>query len=41
MSLFGKKHGRGILIFEDGAYYDGDFKDDRMTGKGILYYREG
>jgi hypothetical protein len=39
--LNGKKHGKGKLLFEDGAYYDGEFKEDKMNGRGILYYSEG
>lgn len=27
-------------MFEDGAYYEGEFKDDKMNGKGVLYYAE-
>ena len=41
MTLNGKKHGPGKLIFEDEAYYEGEFRDDKMTGKGILYYCAG
>jgi len=25
-------------MFEDGAYYDGQFQQDKMSGKGVLYY---
>ncbi len=25
-------------MFEDGAYYEGEFIDDKMNGKGVLYY---
>lgn len=25
-------------MFEDGAYYEGEFKDDKMNGKGVLFY---
>jgi hypothetical protein len=34
----GVKEGHGKLIYSDGAYYEGDFKNDRMEGKGTLYY---
>lgn len=41
MTLNGKKHGHGKLIFEDAAYYEGQFKQDKMNGKGTLYYEVG
>jgi hypothetical protein len=25
-------------MFEDGAYYEGQFQEDKMTGRGVLYY---
>ena len=31
----GKKQGKGKLIFIDGSYYEGNFKDDLFNGKGI------
>ena len=31
--------GRGIMIFENGEYYIGEFKDNKMHGKGTLYYK--
>jgi hypothetical protein len=37
-TLQGRKHGQGKLLFEDGAYYEGQFQEDKMTGKGVLYY---
>ncbi len=36
----GKKHGKGKLLFEDGAFYEGEFKHDQINGKGTLYYQE-
>ena len=32
----GKKQGKGKLIFIDGSYYEGNFKDDLFNGKGIF-----
>ena len=32
----GKKQGKGKLIFTDGSYYEGNFKDDLFNGKGIF-----
>jgi len=36
----GKKNGEGKLTFEDGAYYKGCFKEDKMHGRGTLFYFE-
>jgi hypothetical protein len=36
--LDGLKHGSGKLAYQDGGYYDGEFQDDKMHGRGILYY---
>uniref|UniRef100_A0A7N5K6Q8 MORN repeat containing 1 n=1 Tax=Ailuropoda melanoleuca TaxID=9646 RepID=A0A7N5K6Q8_AILME len=30
----GKKHGQGKLLFKDGSYYEGEFVDGEITGKG-------
>ena len=35
------KDGYGKLIFSDGGFYDGDWKNDRMNGFGILYFKDG
>ena len=32
----GKKQGKGKLIFSDGSFYEGNFKDDLFNGNGIL-----
>ena len=37
----GVKQGHGKLTYSDGAYYEGDFNDDKMHGKGTLYYGPG
>lgn len=41
MTLNGKKHGPGKLVFEDEAYYEGEFREDKMTGRGVLFYCAG
>lgn len=35
------KHGQGKMIYPDGRYYEGDWKDGQMTGFGILYSDKG
>ncbi|XP_006871840.1 PREDICTED: MORN repeat-containing protein 1 [Chrysochloris asiatica] len=34
----GKKHGHGKLLFKDGSYYEGDFVDGEITGKGRRHW---
>ena len=34
-------NGKGKIIFHDGIYYIGQFKDNLRNGKGILYYKNG
>ena len=36
-----KYEGYGKLIFIDGKYYIGQFKDNKPNGKGILFYKNG
>ena len=31
----------GVLIFHDGAFYEGYFREDKMSGRGTLYYNIG
>ena len=33
----GKRHGRGEQVWEDGSVYDGYWKDDKITGKGMMF----
>jgi hypothetical protein len=37
-TLNGMKQGHGKLMFEDGAYYEGNFERDQINGRGVLYY---
>ncbi|XP_074074791.1 MORN repeat-containing protein 1 isoform X2 [Macrotis lagotis] len=34
----GKKHGHGKLLFKDGSYYEGEFVDGEIIGKGQRYW---
>lgn len=31
------RHGKGKFIHTDNSYYDGNWKDNKMHGKGVLY----
>jgi len=35
------KNGRGIFYFSEGCIYDGEWKDNKMTGFGVLKYPNG
>ena len=35
------KHGKGILMFQNGQKYYGEFKDDLVMGKGVFYGQNG
>lgn len=37
----GELEGIGTLIFENGDYYEGQFKNGKRSGKGIEYYAKG
>ena len=37
----GKKEGFGKCIWENGEYYQGQWKNDKNHGKGIIYYKNG
>lgn len=28
------------MIYAEGSYYEGNFKDDKMHGEGVLYYEQ-
>ncbi|XP_016072318.1 PREDICTED: MORN repeat-containing protein 1 [Miniopterus natalensis] len=34
----GKTHGRGKLLFKDGSYYEGEFVDGEIVGKGCRHW---
>jgi hypothetical protein len=33
--------GKGKMRFKDGGYYEGDFKNDEMTGQGTRRFANG
>ncbi len=33
--------GRGVLIYANGARYEGEFKQDKYHGIGTLYFHDG
>ena len=35
------KNGKGILKFNNGDIYDGDWRDDEKNGKGIYQFSNG
>jgi antitoxin component YwqK of YwqJK toxin-antitoxin module len=35
------RNGRGKFYYQDGGYYDGQWKNDQMNGYGKLYYDGG
>lgn len=37
--LNGMRHGTGKFYYQDGGFYDGDWKHNKMEGQGILYYQ--
>ena len=37
----GIKEGNGKILFENGNYYEGQFTNDQITGKGKYYYDNG
>ena len=34
----GMKNGYGKIVYADGVYYQGNFKNDTLQGKGSLFY---
>lgn len=34
----GLKHGYGKFYYQDGGYYEGQWKNNKMDGYGKLYY---
>jgi len=39
--VHGKKHGKGTIVYNNGAYYSGEWRNDQMNGFGTLYYASG
>ncbi len=37
----GKKNGIGRLVYKNGDYYEGTWKDDHMDGYGKLFNSQG
>lgn len=35
------KHGKGVLVLENGERYEGEFRDDLVSGKGVFYGQNG
>lgn len=35
------KHGKGEFLRADGSKYNGEFKEDKVTGKGTLIETDG
>ena len=35
------REGKGILYWNSGKKYEGDFKKDERDGKGVLYWNNG
>lgn len=35
------KHGRGRYDLADGSYFDGEWSDNKINGKGILFFKSG
>jgi hypothetical protein len=38
MMINGVKEGHGKLTYSDGAFYEGNFKNNKMEGQGTLFY---
>lgn len=38
MVQHGMKNGFGRLVYPDGVYYEGNFQNDTLQGKGSLFY---
>ena len=36
----GKRQGKGKILFPDGGYYEGEFKDDNYHGNGTLLLKD-
>lgn len=32
------RHGKGVFYYNEGGKYIGEWKENKMNGKGVLYY---
>ena len=39
--LNGKRHGKGLQIWDDGAKYEGEWENDKSNGYGTFYHTDG
>ena len=39
--LNGKRHGKGIQVWDDGAKYEGSWENDKSNGYGTFYHTDG
>ena len=39
--LNGKRHGKGIQVWDDGAKYEGNWENDKSNGYGTFYHTDG
>lgn len=39
--VHGKRHGHGILEFRNGSYFEGEFSDDKISGRGVFRFASG
>lgn len=37
----GKRHGKGVCTYGDGAMYDGEWQNGKWHGKGVMKYPNG
>jgi antitoxin component YwqK of YwqJK toxin-antitoxin module len=35
------RHGQGKFYYQDGGMYDGEWRDNKMSGYGKLFYKSG
>lgn len=35
------RNGKGKFFYKEGSHYNGEWKDNKMHGKGLLYYANG
>ena len=37
----GKRHGKGVQVWDDGAKYEGNWENDKSNGYGTFYHTDG